>query len=162
MKKISLIITLFVIYGFSHKYYVSTSLYDFKENLGSLQITIRVFQDDFTEIIKKKYQVDISMNNDINSNEIKSKIKDYLLSNLSIYLDKNKYDLFYLGSEEKNEMIVAYLELEDIPTFKSIELKNTILFDLFEKQQNIIHLKKGPNRKSFILRKNVPNVSFQF
>ena len=59
-------------------------------------------------------------------------------------------------------MIVAYLELEDIPTFKSIELKNTILFDLFEKQQNIIHLKKGPNRKSFILRKNVPNVSFQF
>jgi len=162
MKKISLIITLFVIYGFSHKYYVSTSLYDFKEDLGSLQITIRVFQDDFTEIIKKKYQVDISMNNDINSNEIKSKIKDYLLSNLSIYLDKNKYDLFYLGSEEKNEMIVAYLELEDIPTFKSIELKNTILFDLFEKQQNIIHLKKGPNRKSFILRKNVPNVSFQF
>jgi len=162
MKKISLIITLFVIYGFSHKYYVSTSLYDFKENLGSLQITIRVFQDDFTEIIKKKYQVDISMNNDINSNEIKSKIRDYLLSNLSIYLDKNKYDLFYLGSEEKNEMIVAYLELEDIPTFKSIELKNTILFDLFEKQQNIIHLKKGPNRKSFILRKNVPNVSFQF
>ena len=162
MKKISLLITLFVIYGFSHKYYVSTSLYDFKEDLGSLQITIRVFQDDFTEIIKKKYQVDISMNNDINSNEIKSKIKDYLLSNLSIYLDKNKYDLFYLGSEEKNEMIVAYLELEDIPTFKSIELKNTILFDLFEKQQNIIHLKKGPNRKSFILRKNVPNVSFQF
>jgi len=162
MKKISLIITLFVIYGFSHKYYVSTSLYDFKEDLGSLQITIRVFQDDFTEIIKKKYQVDISTNNDINSNEIKSKIKDYLLSNLSIYLDKNKYDLFYLGSEEKNEMIVAYLELEDIPTFKSIELKNTILFDLFEKQQNIIHLKKGPNRKSFILRKNVPNVSFQF
>ncbi len=162
MKKISLIITLFVIYGFSHKYYVSTSLYDFKEDLGSLQITIRVFQDDFTEIIKKKYQVDISMNNDINSNEIKSKIRDYLLSNLSIYLDKNKYDLFYLGSEEKNEMIVAYLELEDIPTFKSIELKNTILFDLFEKQQNIIHLKKGPNRKSFILRKNVPNVSFQF
>jgi len=162
MKKISLIITLFVIYGFSHKYYVSTSLYDFKEDLGSLQITIRVFQDDFTEIIKKKYQVDISMNNDINSNEIKSKIKDYLLSNLSIYLDKNKYDLFYLGSEEKNEMIVAYLELEDIPTFKSIELKNTILFDLFEKQQNIIHLKKGLKKRSFILRKDVPNVSFEF
>lgn len=162
MKKISLLILLFIIYGFGHKYYVSTSLYDFKDDSGSLQITIKVFQDDFTEIIKKKYQVDISMNNDINSNEIKSKIRDYLLSNLSIYLDNNKYDLFYLGSEEKNEMIVAYLELEDIPTFKSIELKNTILFDLFEKQQNIIHLKKGLNKRSFILRKDAPNVSFEF
>jgi len=162
MKKISLIIILFVIYGFSHKYYVSTSLYDFKEDSGSLQITIRVFQDDFTEIIKNIYQVDISMDNDLNSNEIKPKISDYLLSNLSIYLDNNKHDLFYLGSEEKNEMIIAYLELEDIPMFKSIELKNTILFDLFEKQQNIIHLRKGPNKRSFILRKDVPNVSFEF
>jgi len=70
MKKISLLITLFIIYGFSHKYYVSTSLYDFKQDSGSLQITIRVFQDDFTEIIKKQYQVDISMNNDINSSDI--------------------------------------------------------------------------------------------
>ena len=162
MKKISLIIILFVIYGFSHKYYVSTSLYDFKEDSGSLQITIRVFQDDFTEIIKNIYQIDISMDNDLNSNEIKSKINDYLLSNLSIYLDNNKYDLFYLGSELKNEMIIAYLELEDIPAFKSIELKNTILFDLFEKQQNIIHLKKGLNKRSYILRKDVPNVSFEF
>ncbi len=162
MKKISLFITLFVIYGFSHKYYVSTSLYDFKQDSGSLQITIRVFQDDFTEIIKKKYQVDISLNNDINSSDIQPKISDYLLSNLSIYLDNNEYDLFYLGSELKNEMIIIYLELEDFPEFKSIELKNTILFDLFEKQQNIIHLKKGVNKRSFILRKDVPNVSFEF
>ena len=162
MKKISLLITLFIIYGFSHKYYVSTSLYDFKQDSGSLQITIRVFQDDFTEIIKKKYQVDISLNNDINSSDIQPKISDYLLSNLSIYLDNNEYDLFYLGSELKNEMIIAYLELEDFPEFKSIELKNTILFDLFETQQNIIHLKKGVNKRSFILRKDVPNVSFEF
>ena len=84
------------------------------------------------------------------------------MSNLSIYLDNNKYDLFYLGSELKNEIIIIYLELEDVPEFKSIELKNTILFDLFEKQQNIIHLKKGVNKRSFILRKDVPNVSFEF
>ena len=54
MKKISLLILLFVVYGFSHKYYVSTSLYDFKDDSGSLQITIKVFQDDFTEIIYHK------------------------------------------------------------------------------------------------------------
>ena len=162
MKKISLLILLFIIYGFGHKYYVSTSLYDFKEDLGSLQITIRVFKDDFTEIIKKKHQIDLSLNKDLNSNEIKSKISDYLLSNLGIYLDNNKHEIFYLGSEEKNEMLIFYLELESIPSFKSIELKNTILFDLFEKQQNIIHLKKGLNKRSFILRKDAPNVSFEF
>jgi len=32
----------------------------------------------------------------------------------------------------------------------------------FEKQQNIIHLKKGLNKRSFILRKDAPNVSFEF
>ena len=39
-------------------------------------------------------------------------------------------------------MFTFYLEIENLPSFKSIKLQNTILFDLFDKQQNIIHLKK--------------------
>lgn len=54
VEKISLIIVLFFLVAFiPHKYYVSTSLYEFKEDRGSLQITIKVFQDDFINAIKK-------------------------------------------------------------------------------------------------------------
>ena len=59
-------------------------------------------------------------------------------------------------------IIIFYLELENILPFKSIKLQNTILFDLHDKQQNIIHLKNGNKKRSFILRKDSPVTTFEF
>ena len=59
-----------------HKYYVSTSLYEFKEDRGSLQITIKVFQDDFINAIKKNNGINLQMRDDLNSKEIKFKISN--------------------------------------------------------------------------------------
>ena len=163
MKKISLLIVLFFLVAFiPHKYYVSTSLYEFKEDRGSLQITIKVFQDDFINAIKKNNGINLQMRDDLNSKEIKFKINSYLSSNLSIFLDNKKHELFYLGLKKDTEMITCFLEIENLPEFKKIKLENTILFDLFEKQKNIIHLKKGNKKRSFILRKDVPNSILEF
>ena len=145
-----------------HKYYVSTSLYEFKEDKGSLQVTIKIFKDDFFNAIKTNNGIDLYMKDDLNSEEIKFKINSYLLSNLTILLDNKKYELFYLGLKKDTEMITCFLEIENLPDFKKIKLKNTILFDLFENQKNIIHLKKGNKKRSFILGKDSPNSVLEF
>lgn len=163
MKKFSFLIILFIILGFSsHKYYVSTSLFVFKQDSSSVQITMKIFKDDFINLINKNYGIDLENFQNLNSNEIKSLIKKYLLSNLLINFDDRKHEFFYLGSEENNEMIIFYLELENILPFKSIKLQNTILFDLHDEQQNIIHLKNGNKKRSFILRKDSPVTTFEF
>ncbi|MDG1052714.1 MAG: hypothetical protein P8O81_04935 [Flavobacteriaceae bacterium] len=163
MKKISLFIVLFFLVAFiPHKYYVSTSLYEFKEDKGSLQVTIKIFKDDFINAIKTNNGIDLYMKDDLNSEEIKFKINSYLLSNLSIFLDNKKYELFYLGLKKDTEMITCFLEIENLPDFKKIKLENTILFDLFENQKNIIHLKKGNKKRSFILGKDSPNSVLEF
>tara|TARA_Y100000741_G_C18240315_1_gene553412 strand:+ start:714 stop:1205 length:492 start_codon:yes stop_codon:yes gene_type:complete len=156
------IIFVFILYGFSiHKYYVSTGLYEYRDDLNSLQIVIRVFEDDFTNVIKKNYELDLGLVENLNLIESKSKIEDYLISNLSFIIDGNKPEFLYLGAEKKNEVIVLYMEIEKLKPFKFFEIKNTILFDLFEDQQNIIHVKKGSQRKSYILRKNRPDILFE-
>ena len=56
MNKLKLILIVFC-FGFStHKYYVSTSLFNFTDS-NSLQITVRLFKDDFKDAFKKKYLV---------------------------------------------------------------------------------------------------------
>ena len=163
MKKISLLIICFFLIGSNtHKYYVSTSLYEFKEDTSSLQITIKIFKDDFTNLVNEKVGIDLGLNQNLNSKEIKELINRYLISNIFIYFDDNKYEPFYLGLEENKEMFIFYMEIENLPSFKKIQLENTILFDLFEKQQNIIHVKKGIKKRSFILRKDSPNAAFEF
>ena len=121
MKKISLLIIWFFLIGSNtHKYYVSTSLYEFKEDTSSLQITIKIFKDDFTNLVNEKVGIDLGLNQNLNSKEIKELINRYLISNIFIYFDDNKYEPFYLGLEENKEMFVFYMEIENLPSFKKI------------------------------------------
>ena len=145
---------MFITCGFiNHKYYVSTSLFNFTES-NSVEITVRIFKDDLSSLMEGKYSNEYNSNSDLDSPLIQSKIREYLETNISIYFDNIKYHPKCLGTENKNDLIVCYLELEKIPISNIIKLENKILFELFLDQKNIIHVKKNNNKQSFILTKD--------
>ena len=83
-----------------------------------------------------------------------SNINNYFNSFLTVSFDDVINKLNFLGLENKNDMFVFYLEIEDLPSFNIISLDNKLLFDLYSEQQNIIHVKKNGVKKSFISRLN--------
>ncbi|MDA9318970.1 hypothetical protein N9Q53_00885 [Flavobacteriaceae bacterium] len=133
---------------------MSTSLFNFTDS-NSLQITVRLFKDDFKDAFKKKYLV-----NDIITDEMlidslyHNNINNYFNSFLIVLLDDVKNKLNFIGLENKNDMYVFYLEIENLPDFYNLSIDNKLLFDLYSEQQNIIHVKKNGNKKSFISRVN--------
>ena len=154
MNKLKLILIVFC-FGFStHKYYVSTSLFNFTDS-NSLQITVRLFKDDFKEAFKKKYSINRVLTDQVLiDSTFHSNINNYFNSFLTVSFDGVKNKLNFLGLENKNEMFVFYLEIEKLPSFNVISLDNKLLFDLYSEQQNIIHVKKNGIKKSFISRLN--------
>ena len=48
-----------------------------------------------------------------------------------------------------------YYEINLNENINSITFENSILFDFFENQQNIIHFKDGKLRKSFLLNTSI-------
>ena len=151
MKKISLIFVFIIFCGFiNHKYYVSTSLFNFNDS-NAIEITIRIFKDDLNSLFEKQYSDKLI--SDLNSPIIQSLISSYLENNIGVYFDNIKYQPSFLGSEGKNDLIICYLEIKKIPVSDSIKIENNILFDLFLDQKNIIHIKKNNKKQSFILTK---------
>ena len=106
-----LIIFCFIIFSSisEHKYYVSTSLFNFTED-NSLEVTLRIFKDDLSVAISNKYLIDNT--NDLNlENKIYiNKIESYFNSKLNILINNKKIELQLLGLESKNDMYVCYLE----------------------------------------------------
>ena len=49
-------------------------------------------------------------------------------------------------------MILCYIEVPNIESIKTIKIENSLLFDLTEDQQNMIHFDVNGKKKSFILR----------
>lgn len=159
MNKIKLILIVFCLGFSSHKYYVSTSLFNFTDT-NSLQITIRLFKDDFKDALKKKYSINHVLTDQILiDSTYHSNIDNYFNSFLTVSFDDKKNKLNFLGLENKNDMFVFYLEIENLPDFNVISFDNKLLFDLYSEQQNIIHVKKNGIKKSFISRVNNSTLS---
>ena len=154
MNKFKLLLIVFCLGFSSHKYYVSTSLFNFTDT-NSLQITIRLFKDDFKDALKKKYSINRVLTDQVLiDSTFHSNINNYFNSFLTVSFDGIKNKLNFLGLENKNEMFVFYLEIENLPNFNNLSIDNKLLFDIYSEQKNIIHVKKNGNKKSFISRMN--------
>ena len=112
MNKLKLLLIVICLGFSSHKYYVSTSLFNFTDT-NSLQITIRLFKDDFKDALKKKYSINRVLTYQVLiDSTFHSNINNYFNSFLTVSFDGVKNKLNFLGLENKNEMFVFYLEIE--------------------------------------------------
>jgi len=143
-----------------HKYYVSTSLFNFAED-NSLQVTLRIFKDDLSNAISKNYLSESSDDLDLIDKFYFNKLEDYFNLNLNVLIDNKKIKLKLLGLESKNDMYVCFLEIENLESFTALSLENKILFELYKDQQNIIHVKKNKKKRSFIGRFNNSVLKFK-
>jgi hypothetical protein len=49
-------------------------------------------------------------------------------------------------------MVICYIEVENIKEVRSIQIVNTLLFDLVSEQQNMVHFDINDTKKSLVLR----------
>ena len=155
MKKTIFILFLLPLFSFNlHKIHVSLTNIVYKKESKTLQITTRVFIDDIENIINKKYGLKLEFDTEKETSETDKYLKKYFEENLKITLDNQEITLSYLGKEYDEDIVYVYFEMENIPDFKQIEVKNTVLFDLFDDQQNIIKIKDETTQKTFFLKPN--------
>lgn len=146
---IYIITTLFLV----HPFYVSVSDFVFDSEESSLQITKKIFFDDLELVLKNENNNEnfdiLNSKNDIVNNYIESYIKEHLL----FKADGKLMELNYLGHEYVNGTINLYLEIINIKNIKSIEIKDTSLFNYFEAQENLTYIEIDNQRFTIRLRK---------
>nr|WP_299383886.1 DUF6702 family protein [Allomuricauda sp.] len=139
----------------AHKFYLSVTNVVYSEKNSSFQITSRIFIDDLEAVLEERYGIDAELATDKESKVSDTYIEKYLKTKFTIALNEEVSSYKFLGKEYDSDMIICYLELEDVDLAQlhSITIQNEILTDLFEEQQNIVHLKWKDRKKSFVLIK---------
>ena len=136
-----------------HKFYVSVTQIEYNSSQQSLQIISRVFIDDLEDLLKERYGTSIRLSKEEKKTETDLFISTYLTKKIIFKVNGKPVNFNFIGTEYEDGLILCYLEIENIRTLETIEIQNQLLLDLFEEQQNIIHVKKGSQRKSLILEK---------
>ena len=151
--------SIFIPKKIEHKFYVSTTTIEFKEEKKVIQITCQLFIDDVEKSLNR-YQEGIKLAPDSNKQGIDKLLKKSLKKSILISIDGETTDLIYIGREYKNDILQCYFEANAPAYSKNLSIENRTFFDLFEDQQNIIHYKNKSIRKSFLLYSDDDRATF--
>ena len=154
IKKAFLLLFIIPLLSFSaHKYYLSLTQIEYKNESKSIQIIINVFMDDIETALNKEYSIDLQLTNqnELESNDVY--FKKYLKKNLYFKVDNTSSSFNYIGKEYDGDLVYFYLEIENVNSVEAIEVVNTILIDYFPEQQNLIKSKVNKKHNSILLTK---------
>ena len=135
----------------AHKFYVSVTQVDYIAERGELQITSRIFIDDLERLLQERFDETITLAGEDEPEIANDYINKYLSQKLVLTINGEVTEFKYLGKEYEDDIALCYMEITGIMAIDSIEITNSVLFELFEDQQNIIRTNINSKKKSFIL-----------
>ena len=154
MKRFVPFIVLFLIFGFTlHKIHLSNTTIVYKPT-NTVEITIRCFVTDIESTVEKLNNITLELGNERELKDADTYLKEYLLDNFKMEINKKQVNINYLGKEVEKDIIFFYLEITDVSKISKITIENTILLKIFDDQQNIIRLEINGKRKSMVLKNN--------
>ncbi|MFD2099487.1 DUF6702 family protein [Flagellimonas iocasae] len=150
-----LVLVLFLSFTSAHKFYLSVTNIDYSADDDAFQITSRIFIDDMDDLLEERYGIDSKLATPNESQLADAYIEKYFRSKFVVELNGKVANYNFLGKRYDNDVVICYLEIPKVgfTNLKSIAVQNEILTDLFDEQQNVVHLKWKGHKKSFVLIK---------
>jgi hypothetical protein len=139
----------------AHPIKLSTSKLDFASNT----LTINLFQDDFEAHLIKTYRQQLNFKTP--DNITKKVLSDYIGKNFKISQNNKAISLQIqsISIIQENTVQITFKLSSLLATSKTL-ITNTILFDAFDTQSNVLHVvSKSATRTSFQFDKNKKTIS---
>ena len=139
-----------VITSVAHKYYVSVTQIEYVEATKSLQVITRIDAEDMELTLQERYDKSIELTGLNEQPSVDDYIEKYLHKKLNIKVNDKSISLKFIGKKYDNDQVVCYLETKNIESLKNLEVTNTVLFDKFIQQKNIIKVTVNSERYNLI------------
>ncbi len=145
-----------------HPFHVSVIEINHNAADRTLEISCKIFTDDFEKILAKNFKTKVDLINPVDKAPMDSLVKKYLLSHLSISVNNKPVALEFIGFENEKEAAYGYIQADYVPVLNRISISTNIMYDQFDDQVNIMHVIVNGNRKSTKLNFPDTEASLQF
>lgn len=146
MKKLHLVFVLiafgFFIRSYAQDFHASTTKVELEA--GSLKLTAKFFTSDLEKAVGTSTS---------NKTDFDSKARNYSSSRLTVKINGEPVTLTYVGSQTMDKSTRIYLKADNVSGVSDIEIRNSMLVELFPDQQNLVTFDINGVRKSFTAKK---------
>lgn len=110
---------------------------------------MKLFSNDFETALKKlNNNATVDLINGSNKEELNKLINKYLQLHLSIKVNGKAVAFDYIGFEIEKDVAWVYIEYKKVKSIKTLDVENTLLYDSFDKQTNIIRLETAAGEQN--------------
>lgn len=143
-----------------HPLHLSVTDIVYDANEKELEIMLRVFTDD-VELAIRQQRNDATLNV-LTATDLKAMLWQYVQPHMSITLDGKSHPAKYLGYEKDEDVFVLYIQVQPVKSWKTIEVKNSTLTEMYSDQSNLINVTRNDKTKSLRLMRDNPSGSLTF
>ncbi|RUA10942.1 MAG: hypothetical protein DSY83_17235 [Flavobacteriia bacterium] len=151
-----LAMALFLSFTTAHKFYVSVTNMVYAEDEEAFQITSRIFIDDLDALLAERYGIKAKLATPDETKVADEYIEKYLRAKFLVLFNGEPAQYTFLGKRYDKDVVICYLEIPKVKlsSIKTMTVENDVLTDLFDEQQNVVHVKWKGKKKSFVLMKS--------
>lgn len=142
--------------GVFHEYHVSISEINWNQNSSKWEVTVHTFIEDLEFAISQQLDTEYVLKHD-NPNELIS----YLERTFIIGSIKSN-NMSYVGMEEDGHDVYIHLEFKGESNPGELMIKNTMLTEVFEDQQNMHHITYNQKKYSAYLNRDKTETKIKF
>lgn len=155
------LITLFSLnIALAHKTYVSIANMEYNSKSKQIEVSLKLTAHDFEHVLENQFKKEYHIENVPDSSEVGLFIKNYVKTHFKVWSEKKACQFTYVGKEVTvRDDLYFYFTFSNITNPKNIIVSNTFLFEMFSKQQNIVHYKYANQTKSVTLISSNPKMN---
>ncbi|MEO6583690.1 MAG: DUF6702 family protein [Ferruginibacter sp.] len=145
-----------------HPIYVSVTEIEHNAKANTLEISCKIFTDDFEKALRKNSTQKVDLLNPVNREAMNTLVSNYVKKHLVMIVNGIPVKFSFLGYEAQEEGIVSFYQVDGIKSFKEIKVQNDILFDQQPQQINLLHVMVNGKRKSIKLENPQSTAVFNY
>jgi len=146
-----------------HPFFVSMTEMDYNAKDKELEVSVRIFTDDFENAIRKYHPgVKVDILHPASQEQMNQFVNDYIQKHLQLKINGASVQISFAGYEQQSESIWSYFEVKNITGIKKLDVTNSLLHDYNTNQINMMHVKVNDNEQNYKLDYPDKDVSFSF
>lgn len=133
-----------------HRFYTSIFQINYVPQKKMVQITTRIFIDDFNDALKNQYHKTTFLGTNKETQDDINLMKKYVSEKFKLTVNGKFETMNYLSNEKEDNVLICYFKINDISKLKSLKIENTILTEVHSEQQNIIQFNNNGTKSSLL------------
>ncbi len=144
-----------------HKFYVSNNIVEYNARTQLYEVTCKIFTDDLERALAPD-GTSLFLGSEKERNDVNWLIQEYIEKKFKVKINDKPIQFKYIGKEVDPELTHLYFEFAYVDMPNTVTVENTVLFEHFEDQKNIIDLRlNGWNYTMFLTKQKPSEVSYR-